>query len=356
LIYQSNINISLKSLLLYIAHKSTFNAKLNTLTKYSYSHTHTSFFMNFTDTQFKRGEFYPGVFQFALELSRKKVSKPIPMVSEESGRPSMKLVQHLANLHLNIGTKSSSVVQGLGAVKTIVGKTSSEVQKVIPARVGVLTARAKEFKFALALKPGDRLCSAFRETGRKNGFGSDWGIGSVYYGSAAEWVVTSWKGLRKFENFELMMESDRSVTKGRGDQYILVGDTGEKDEQAGEYIAKKYPDSLRAVFLHVVSENPDVKQVQVPRDRTVGKVPIFYFRTYVGAASKAVRNELMTIDGLKRIIDQAQVDLGVKDEKRFHDLVKTELTEDITEARQLVYSVEQEIMFLKMDKTASTLR
>jgi hypothetical protein len=70
-------------------------------------------------TQFRRGEFYPGAFQFAFELSS-------------------------------------------------IGK------KTIPENVAVLTARAKEFKFALALKPGDKICSAYNAVGKSNGFG-EWG-------------------------------------------------------------------------------------------------------------------------------------------------------------------------------------
>ena len=58
------------------------------------------------------------------------------------------------------------------------------LKKAVPENVAVLTARAREFKFALALKPGDKICSAYRAIGRLNGF-NDWGIGEndVYYGS-----------------------------------------------------------------------------------------------------------------------------------------------------------------------------
>lgn len=48
--------------------------------------------------------------------------------------------------------------------------------KGIPENVAVLTARAREFKFALALKPTDKLCSAYRAIGERNGYGN-WGIG-----------------------------------------------------------------------------------------------------------------------------------------------------------------------------------
>jgi len=87
------------------------------------------------DTQYSRGEFYPGAFQFFFELSAHN------------------------------------------------RKTTMDIPKV-----AVLTARAKEFLFALALKPADKLCSAFRNIGEANGYPT-WGIAleHVYYGSVAEW-------------------------------------------------------------------------------------------------------------------------------------------------------------------------
>lgn len=211
------------------------------------------------DTQFKRGDFYPGVFQFALELSCS------------------------------------------GA-------------RALPEKVAVLTARAREFKFALALKPKDKLCTAFREAGQKNGF-SNWGIGPVYYGSVAEWIFQERKGLRKFSNFEKMMRDD-TLASGLGpnaSRYILVGDTGEKDEAAGEMIVKKYPSLVRAVFLHVVSSNKDRAMVTLPKDRKLNNVPIYYFRTYVGAATKAMQANLISPDALGRIIQQSRSDLRKKD-------------------------------------------
>lgn len=216
------------------------------------------------DTQFKRGEFYPGVFQFLFELSKEN--------------------------NMNGVVKKS-------------GSTSP------PEKVAVLTARAREFKFALALKPKDKLCTAFREVGKKNGV-TNWGIGPVYYGSVAEWVLQGRKGIRKFDNFEKLMRDDRlhsGIIARR--KYILVGDTGEKDEDAGERIIAKYPRSVSAVFLHVVSKEQDRSRVVLPKDRKVNGVPILYFRTYVGAAQKAMQNRLMTEAGLLRVVNAAREDL-----------------------------------------------
>lgn len=215
------------------------------------------------DTQFKRGEFYPGVFQFLLELSK-------------------------------------------GITSGVVKKSGSTLP---PEKVAVLTARAREFKFALALKPKDKLCTAFREVGKKNGV-TNWGIGPVYYGSVAEWVLQGRKGIRKFDNFEKLMRDDRlhSGMVARR-KYILVGDTGEKDEDAGERIIAKYPRSVSAVFLHVVSKEQDRSRVVLPKDRKINGVPILYFRTYVGAAQKAMQNRLITEAGLLRVVDAAREDL-----------------------------------------------
>lgn len=108
--------------------------------------------------------------------------------------------------------------------------------------VSVLTARAKEFKFALAIKPNDKISSGFRSTGIKNGI-KNWGIGDVYYGSVAEWIFQNRKGTRKLDNFGIMMNND--LASGVRAEYIFVGDTGERDEEAADRIAEKFPDKLK---------------------------------------------------------------------------------------------------------------
>jgi len=162
------------------------------------------------DNQYKRGTFYPGVIQFGLELS---------------------------------------------------SATAKSAQS-IPAKMAVLTARAKEFKFALALKPTGKLCSAFRKRGEENGV-EDWGIGDVYYGSVNEWIFQAQKGKRKFLNFEIMMQADQDSGLGV-DQYVIVGDTGEKDEEAAERIIAKHPERVKAVFLHSVFDTKPPKSMQFP--------------------------------------------------------------------------------------------
>ena len=74
---------------------------------------------------------------------------------------------------------------------------------MVPETVGVLTARARSS--SLPWNSSKKAsCAEIRDCGVKNGF-HNW-VSAVRYGSAQEWVVNSWKGLRKFENFELMME------------------------------------------------------------------------------------------------------------------------------------------------------
>ena len=204
------------------------------------------------DTQYERGHFYPGAIQFAFELSKHRTS--------------------------------------------------------VPAKLSVLTARARELKFALALKPNGKLCSAYQSIGAKHGF-DDWGIGNVYYGSVKEWIFHERKGLRKFRNFEKLLNEDSNPDH----KYIFVGDTGEKDEDAGERIIAKYAGRIKAISLHSVSDAEDRSSVIHPRDRFLNGIPIFYFKTYVNAAVKAFQHNLMTAEGLARVIEQAKVELNELD-------------------------------------------
>ena len=102
------------------------------------------------DTSYTRNAFYPGVFQFGLEIARAD--------APPSG---------------------------------------------VPEKMAILTARAEEFKFALEIKQSSKLCVRFRQAGE--GVGTpDWGVGPVLYGSVAEWICQERKGLRKYENFKLL--------------------------------------------------------------------------------------------------------------------------------------------------------
>ena len=209
----------------------------------------------------ERGSFYPGVFQFSLELARYRV-------------PSWQN----------------------------------------PLSVAVLTARAREFLFALEIGDTHEISKRFRLCGRRNGLKA-WGRGPVLYGSVKEWICPLRKSARKFKNFRQLVEADGKGGHGRPNGaeggYIFVGDTGEGDPRAGELMSERYPERMRAVFLHVVSDGQWQGQVRVPEDRTLNGVPIVYFRTYVGAAAKAVQLGLMDRSGLENVIIAAKEVLSI---------------------------------------------
>jgi hypothetical protein len=111
------------------------------------------------DTSVTRSSFYPGVFQFGLELA-------------------------------------------CGAV--LFGKP--------PEPMAVLTARAEEFKVFLEIKNTTKLCVRYREAGEARGL-QEWGVGPVLYGSVQEWICQERKGWRKFENFKLLQARNSQRTR-----------------------------------------------------------------------------------------------------------------------------------------------
>lgn len=76
-----------------------------------------------------------------------------------------------------------------------------------PPKIAVLTARAEEFKVALEIKENSKLAVVMRSAGERAGV-QGWGVGPVLYGSVAEWIVQFRKGLRKFTNFERLLQQD----------------------------------------------------------------------------------------------------------------------------------------------------
>ena len=112
------------------------------------------------------------------------------------------------------------------------------------------------------------------------------------------------------------MVQNELKSNGSKPGYIIIGDTGEKDEEAGERIISKYGHSIKGVFLHAVSGSADRSIVTIPKDRIYLGVPIFYFRTYVGAASKACKNGLISSEGLFRVINEAEKDITLKEKMK----------------------------------------
>jgi hypothetical protein len=248
------------------------------------------------DVQYARGDFYPGVFEFMLQMSLSG--------SGCSG---------------GSGSDSSSSSTTTTTTATTIAPT--------PPKVAILTARAEEFKLALELKDDSKLAVAFRQAGTAAGIGDAWGLGPVLYGSVAEWIAQSRKGLRKFANFERLLQQDPTGTIL---QYVYIGDTGELDQEAGETMLREYPELVKAVFLHCVSSDRIPVQVQVqhqanhgtgaaivaqqqqyvnivdiPAPKLINGRPIIFFRTYVGAAVAAVQLGFMTLLGLQKVMDAA---------------------------------------------------
>ena len=88
-------------------------------------------------------------------------------------------------------------------------------------------------------------------------------------------------------------------------QYVWVGDTGELDQEAGETMLREYPEVVKAVFLHVVSDGP-VSGPSIPAPKLINGRPVVFFRTYVGAAARAVQLGLMGEEGLLRVMAAAE--------------------------------------------------
>ena len=206
------------------------------------------------DTSYARGSFYPGVFQFGLEISCCRLA--------------------------------------LGAS---------------PAKVAVLTARAVEFRQFLEIKQSDKLCVRYAEAGSKRGLRPAWGVGPVLYGSVQEWICQERKGWRKAENFKLLRQSAPPSRR-----YVFVGDNGasERDLDAAERIAVDNPGALRAVFLHAVSSVD--RPAPLPEDFTLpGGVPVRYFRTYATAAAKACELGLLSSAAVERVLDAIEEDMDL---------------------------------------------
>jgi len=235
------------------------------------------------DTQYKRGDFYPGVFQFYFEMSMysvEQINEAVLLEQEESG-----------------GGGGDGGTDG-----PFLADAVNNMSKLSPPKVSILTARAEEFKAALELKEDSKLAVAFRKTG-ENGGVKGWGLGPVLYGSVAEWVIQNKKGLRKFNSFEQLIRQDPT---GQIMQYVWVGDTGELDQEAGETMLREYPEVVKAVFLHVVSEFP---YPDIPPPKLINGRPLVFFRTYVGAAARATQLGLLGGDGLARVMAAAEDEL-----------------------------------------------
>lgn len=204
------------------------------------------------DTSVTRNSFYPGVFQFGYELA------------------------------------AGSVFFGRQ-----------------PQPVAILTARAREFKQFLEIKPSSKLCVRYRKTAEARGV-ANWGVGPVLYGSVQEWICQDRKGWRKFENFKLLQAGNAKQTR-----YVFIGDNGksEKDLEAARMMISEFPGLMRAIFIHAVSG--ETQPAPLPEDHTFEGVPIYYFRTYATAARKAAENGFLSGAALERVCSTMEADLAL---------------------------------------------
>ena len=158
----------------------------------------------------------------------------------------------------------------------------------------------------------------------------------MLYGSVSEWIIQNKKGHRKFSNFEKLLEQDPT---GEIMQYVYVGDTGELDQEAGETMLREYPEVVQAVFLHVVSSDPPStfppSGLFIPPPKLINGRPLVFFRTYVGAAAKATQLGLMELDGLMRVIEEAEMALTAQGVPMGNSKWK-DLTRDIDEAYRTI--------------------
>jgi hypothetical protein len=72
---------------------------------------------------------------------------------------------------------------------------------------------------------------------------------------------------------------------------------------------REYPEVVKAVFLHVVSDQSEGTPT-IPPLKFINGRPLVFFRTYVGAAVDAVQLGFMEVNGLETVIDAATRNLA----------------------------------------------
>ncbi|KEG02803.1 conserved Plasmodium protein, unknown function [Plasmodium vinckei vinckei] len=225
------------------------------------------------DAQYHRGETYPGSFQFIFELAMNKLP------------PECK-----------------------------------------PLLLSVLTARIPQ----VPITENSFLNVKFHEVAERRGI-KNWGIdcdNKILYSTLKEWVWNETRGEKKFFNFKQLHK--HVIHQNSLVRYIWIGDTGDMDKQAGEMMIKTFPQRMKAVFLHHVKGKDD--KTLLPNDYFIKSVPVFFFRTYVGAATKAYAYNLIDKKGLTRVLVQAVLDLEKSrtpsNSSKWEDLIKDILLSD----------------------------
>ncbi|XP_955233.1 uncharacterized protein TA05105 [Theileria annulata] len=228
------------------------------------------------DTQYGRGELYPGCFQFILELAMHKM-----------------------------------------------GKNRK------PLLLSVLTTRIPQVPITVDSALNMRL----RHVAEKRGV-LNWGIdceNKILYSTLKEWVFNEARGEKKFVNFRKLL---KFVSNENSDaRFIWIGDTGDRDLEAGEMMIKYFSHKIKAVLMHCVSPPKEGNEGTMPNDYYLKSVPVLFFKTYVGAAKKAVEHGLISHNALSRVLVRAVLELNdntTTDHSKWKDLIK-----DILEVEEI---------------------
>ena len=98
------------------------------------------------------------------------------------------------------------------------------------------------------------------------------------------------------------------------------------DQEAGETMLREYPEVMKAIFLHVVSEKPFPI---IPGPKLINGRPVVFFRTYVGAAVSSCKLGLISESAMMRVVAAAEqsLDSVARTSDKWQDLYK-----DVSEA------------------------
>jgi hypothetical protein len=80
---------------------------------------------------------------------------------------------------------------------------------------------------------------------------------------------------------------------------------------SGEAMLREYPQVVKAIFLHVVTDVPGPFAFEtVPPAKLINGRPVVFFRTYVGAAVEAFHLGFVTLQGLEYVVQAAKATLA----------------------------------------------
>jgi hypothetical protein len=85
--------------------------------------------------------------------------------------------------------------------------------------------------------------------------------------------------------------------------FVFLGDSGQGDASFGQRMREHAPERVALVLIHDVVATPESLRKDW-RERGV-----FFFDTYVGAATEAFRRGLIAAEGLSRVMERADVEL-----------------------------------------------